>query len=581
MSHLNLRDRLIRLLSGMRGVGAAGALAAGMLATSGASAQQSTFYMDRAQISGAPDDGLVLMRPYVHEKTRIYGALALGYTLNPMHVESLTGDPRVQQQIDSPLTHQLNTYLNGGVEVLGRLALGLSLPIALYQTGTGQDISTQNVGSQPLDVKHVALHDLRLNAKVGLYRSDDRKLSLGLGGALFFPSGNSLSFTGDGQTTGWLYGAAEYDFGKFQVSGLVGPHFRPQRGILGSAGELEVASELRWGVGAFFPLREGQIRLGGTIWGTTGVEKGAQRNQNTFFSERNTDAEWLAEGRVALQKNGPWYFSGGAGTRLLTNGYGSPDLRVLAMIGTWTTLSDTEPGQRAVRHRAVPDVEMHDKDTDGDGYPDDMDLCPTEKEDGKPPNKSDGCPATVDRDGDGIPDSADKCPDDPEDKDGILDEDGCPEKDADNDGIPDKEDACPLMPGERNKDPKKNGCKKHEHIVETRSGIELLETIKFDTGKATIKPESFPILDEVVGVLKDGPDVKMGVYGHTDNKGGRAMNINLSKARAASVMNYLIGKGIDRNRLKSDGFGPDKPVDTNDTDEGRAKNRRVEFKVLE
>lgn len=581
MSHSNLKDRLARLVKGVRGIGALGALAAGVLTTSGALAQQSTFYLDRAQISGAPDDGLVLFRPHVYEKTRFYGALGLGYTLNPIHVESLTGDPRVQQAIESPLTHQLNTYVNAGVEILGRFAFGVSLPVALFQTGSGMDIYARGVGDNPLDVNTVALHDLRLDLKAILYQSSDRKLSLGVGGALWLPTGNSNSFAGDGQTTGWIYGAAEYDFGKFQITGLAGPHFRPNRGILGQNGDLEVGSELRWAAGVFFPLREGQIRLGGTLWGTTGIENGAQTGQNTFFSQRNTDAEWLAEARIALQKRGPWYFSGGGGTRLLTTGYGSPDVRVLAMIGTWTTLSDKEPRQRAIRKHDMPDVDMHDKDTDGDGYPDDIDLCPTEKEDGKPPNKSDGCPATIDRDGDGIPDNVDKCPDDPEDKDGILDSDGCPETDADNDGIPDKEDACPLMPGDRNPDPKKNGCKKRQHLVETKSGLELLETIKFDTAKATIKPESFPILDEVVSVLKDGPDINMGIYGHTDSKGAREMNINLSKARAASVVNYLVNKGINRNRLKSDGFGPDKPVDTNDTAEGRAKNRRVEFKVLE
>ena len=166
---------------------------------------------------------------------------------------------------------------------------------------------------------------------------------------------------------------------------------------------------------------------------------------------------------------------------------------------------------------------MHDKDTDGDGYPDDIDECPTVKEDGLPPNPSDGCPGPKDRDKDGIPDDLDKCPDQPEDKDGIMDDDGCPEKDADNDGIPDEQDACPLVPGVPNKDPKKNGCKEeHKKIVETDSGIQLLEPIQFDTGKSTIKSASFSILDEVVDVLKTRPDVRMGVYGNTDSHGGRA-----------------------------------------------------------
>jgi outer membrane protein OmpA-like peptidoglycan-associated protein len=163
-----------------------------------------------------------------------------------------------------------------------------------------------------------------------------------------------------------------------------------------------------------------------------------------------------------------------------------------------------------------------------------------------------------------------------------MDDDGCPEKDADGDGIPDTEDACPLVPGVKNKDPKKNGCKEeHTKIIETSSGIQLLEPIQFDTGKSTIKAASFPILDEVVEVLKSRGAVRMGVYGHTDSRGAAQMNRYLSKDRARSVVNYLASHGIARNRLESDGFGPDKPIDTNETDEGRSKNRRVEFKVLE
>ena len=73
----------------------------------------------------------------------------------------------------------------------------------------------------------------------------------------------------------------------------------------------------------------------------------------------------------------------------------------------------------------------------------------------------------------------------------------------------------------------------------------------------------------------------MAVHGHTDSVGGHQMNMQLSKNRAAAVVNYLAGKGIKRDRLESEGFGPDKPVESNDTPEGRAKNRRVEFKVID
>jgi outer membrane protein OmpA-like peptidoglycan-associated protein len=87
------------------------------------------------------------------------------------------------------------------------------------------------------------------------------------------------------------------------------------------------------------------------------------------------------------------------------------------------------------------------------------------------------------------------------------------------------------------------------------------------------------MLDEVVEVLKSRPDAHMGIFGHTDSRGAREMNLKLSKDRAASVVRYLVTKGIAAGRLESDGFGPDKPIDTNETEEGRAKNRRVEFKI--
>jgi len=186
----------------------------------------------------------------------------------------------------------------------------------------------------------------------------------------------------------------------------------------------------------------------------------------------------------------------------------------------------------------------------------------------------------MDRDGDGIPDVEDACPDVPEDKDGIQDEDGCPEEDADSDKIPDTEDRCPTVPGPRNDIAERNGCPSLTRFEEG-SEIQLLEPIQFDTGKATIKPVSFPILDEVVALMKARMDVKIAVHGHTDSVGSDASNLKLSKDRAASVMKYLVDHGISPERLQSEGFGETKPIESNDTAEGRLKNRRVEFKVVD
>lgn len=101
--------------------------------------------------------------------------------------------------------------------------------------------------------------------------------------------------------------------------------------------------------------------------------------------------------------------------------------------------------------------------------------------------------------------------------------------------------------------------------------------INFDVDKATIKPESMGTLNMIASVMKDNPDLKFEVDGHTDNSGDAAHNITLSQQRADAVKTQLVSMGIDASRLTAKGFGDTKPIDTNDTPEGKANNRRVEF----
>ena len=550
------------------------ALGAVFFSAPSAQAQERTFYLDRAQISGAPDDGYMVWRPYMHERTRFYGQFALGYTLNPLRKTAVTDDGRTQNRIENLMQHQLIGYPSIGTEIAHRLGLNLSLPVALYQV-PGEDPQVHNVGGG-LAAKKVAMHDLRFDVRVLAYESDNRKFRLGFGGALWAGIGAANSFAGDDQSTGMLYGSGEYDFGGFFLTGMVGPHFRPERGIGGSEGDLRIANELRWALGGFLPLRDNRIRLGLELWGSAGI--GDSAGQDTTFAKRNTDLEWLLQGRFALDEKRRVWAMAGAGTRLST-GYGAPDLRVLASIGYWFPITDSKPKSPKRRYRAAPDVDDHASDRDGDGYPDDIDKCPDIPEDGKEPDPTDGCPVDADRDGDGIPDKDDACPDVPEDKDGIEDEDGCPEKDADNDGILDQQDACPTEPGPRSDIAEKNGCPSLTKVTEDGT-VQLLEPIQFEFGKAVIKPVSYPILDEVVTLMKARSKIRIGVYGHTDSRGSDQLNMRLSKQRAAACMAYLKKKGIAGNRLESEGYGETKPIASNDTDEGRAKNRRVEFKIL-
>ncbi len=195
--------------------------------------------------------------------------------------------------------------------------------------------------------------------------------------------------------------------------------------------------------------------------------------------------------------------------------------------------------------------------------------------------KTNGCPPPPsDRDKDGIPDAEDACPDVP----GVHTDDpktnGCPpDPDRDKDGIKNEDDACPDVPGVPDPDPKKNGCPKAQIV---HGQIQILEQVKFATGSAVILKESDGLLTAVAKVLTDHPEItKLRVEGHTDNVGGKGYNQGLSNARAASVMAWLVKHGIDKNRLTSQGFGMDKPIDTNATEAGRKNNRRVEFHIAE
>ncbi len=215
-----------------------------------------------------------------------------------------------------------------------------------------------------------------------------------------------------------------------------------------------------------------------------------------------------------------------------------------------------------------------DQDTDGDGIPDSRDQCVLDPEDTDGYLDDDGCPE-LDNDVDGVLDPADRCINDPEDPDGFEDEDGCPDDDNDQDTVKDLDDECPNVKG----DPSANGCpKKYEGVEITETHIRINQKIHFAYNKAKIKKTSFWILNQVSAVLKDNPEINLSIEGHTDSRGSDRYNKKLSTKRAKAVMNHLVKKGdISRSRLTSKGFGEDKPIDTNLTDEGRAANRRVEF----
>ena len=216
-----------------------------------------------------------------------------------------------------------------------------------------------------------------------------------------------------------------------------------------------------------------------------------------------------------------------------------------------------------------------DPDTDGDGIPDSIDACPLQAEDLDGYLDHDGCP-DIDNDYDGVPDSEDKCPMDPEDPDGYEDLDGCPDPDNDSDTVEDLRDQCPNSPGQAEKDPL--GCPiKPQLVVVTDCEVKITQQIHFAYNKATIKPESYPILDAVLEVMNRNESIKLEIQGHTDDRGSGPYNLQLSDQRAASVRKYLVSRGLSPDRLESKGYGKERPIVSNDTEENRALNRRVQF----
>ena len=204
-------------------------------------------------------------------------------------------------------------------------------------------------------------------------------------------------------------------------------------------------------------------------------------------------------------------------------------------------------------------------DSDGDGVADKDDMCPNSK--GTKENK--GCPDT---DGDGVADKDDKCAN----VAGPAANAGCPWADADGDGVLDKDDECINKAGPASN----NGCP--EPVI-TKNAEEALSEhandILFNTGKSTFKTGVSAKLDLIAEVMMTYNKATFSVDGHTDSTGTEAINKKVSQSRADAVRDYLIKRGVDASRVQAVGVGESKPLDSNKTRAGRAKNRRVEIRV--
>ncbi|MDO8368279.1 MAG: thrombospondin type 3 repeat-containing protein [Saprospiraceae bacterium] len=260
-----------------------------------------------------------------------------------------------------------------------------------------------------------------------------------------------------------------------------------------------------------------------------------------------------------------------------TDGDGTPDDQDLCpdKPGVNRGCPDTDGDGIADNFDSCPDVAgsvnnngcPEPKDSDGDGFMDDTDPCPTE------PGPINGCPQAKeakDRDRDGVADDQDPCPDNA----GTIG--GCPDSDGDN--VADNVDKCPNTAGTA----ANFGCpEEKKEITAVREKLATAaRAVQFESAKAILKDASYDVLDEVVAIMRQNGSYSLSISGYTDNVGEDEENLKLSQDRAKACYDYLIFRGIKADRIRYTGFGEARPIASNDSNEGREQNRRVEFELI-
>ena len=505
------------------------------------------------------------------------------------------------------------------------LELGVSAPLRIMGGDRGPDFegdpSTPN-DDRDFKLDGQGLGNVGLHLKTRLLKTS-RKPGIGVGvvASVFLDTVDPKDrWLGEDQLVPQVIGVIDKEFGRtrrLRMALNAGIRLRKERTFVDADtdGTITAGNELPFGVAAAYAISKQKLDVVGEVIGS--VPLGDRVNYQKL--------EAIGGLKLYLARNS--FLSLGAGAGLQPDKGGNPDLRAFIGIVFEPNIGDRDgDGLKDDVDKCPDNPEDFDDfededgcpepDNDRDGIVDEDDDCPLVPEDKDGFQDEDGCPEgdANDRDGDGILDNVDKCPDDPEDfdqfededgcpdpdndqdgildvddlcpndpedKDGFEDEDGCPDLDNDKDRILDKDDKCPNEPETYNGTEDEDGCPDRGRVVVTDTAIEILDMVYFEYNKAVIKSQSFPILDAVAATLQGNPSIQLiEVQGHTDERGNDAYNLDLSDKRAAAVKKYLIDKGVEENRLESQGYGETQPIDRRSNEAAWAKNRRVAFLIL-
>ena len=465
---------------------------------------------------------------------------SIGYVLTEAHRSLVVGDR-------APLEDLASLHIGGSVTLFDRLRLSLDLPFQIYAGGHTASANGVELAAPP---NESSVGDLRLGADLRLFGAYRSAITGAVGLQLWAPTGQKSQWTSDGVFRARPRAMLAGELGAFVWAAQLGVFARER-------------SEMTASVAA-------GVRIDRTI--VVGPELFASTTFDDAFAKTTTPVEallgahWLIDGTARL--------GAGVGTGL-TDGLGAPQWRAILSL-EWSPEIPKPPRRRRPAgtsgdgHEALPDADL-------DGIPDAVDACPEVVGIATSDPRTNGCPPDTDEDG--IDDLADACPTvrgiattDPETN-------GCPDRDRDHDGAPNDLDACPDDRGPPDIDPQRNGCPK---AVLRGSRIELLDPIEFKPGTAELVPseENEAVLTAVLGVMLKLPEGRrLRIEGHTDNRGAPAASMSLSAARAAAAAKWLVEHGIDRARISSEGLGQSAPIRTNETEAGRAENRRLELSL--
>ncbi len=443
-------------------------------------------------------------------------------------------------------------HLMGSYQFTNRLEVSADIPFVVGQMEHFVKLRNEGFGpSFGTSPSFGGAGDWRFIGRFQLLRQETFFIGVTVGAEIRLPIGDEKSFFGDHGLVFAPRLAVERRLGPARIIANGGWRLRTAPGQFLN---LYVGQEFVMGGGASIDLPNIWKTYDNVFLGEVNFATPAEAPFTFRYADAyKTPFELLLGVKTSFLKNWSAQLAFGRGLGTVT-GYGREAFRV--MIGA------------RYEHVSQPDL-------DGDGIPDAVDKCPDTAEDKDGDMDGDGCPESdKDTDGDGVVDKIDACVDVP----GPQEYDGCPDRDGDQ--IPDNVDKCPDDPGP----PETEGCPvpQEEEVTLESDRIRIKGNILYETGQAVIQKQSYKILDDVAKVLLQNPEVgPVLIEGHTDNRGSHAYNLDLSNRRAKAVEDYLVNKGVDRKRLRSKGFSFDRPIASNDTPLGRAKNRRTDFKLVE